>query len=90
MRVLKTYVTLRTFIFFDFLERYMVLPSTITPKADNVFSFINARAPFEAVYTAIAGMQFSVPQMSPEKLQATIRALAQVLDKRPHKKQRQS
>lgn len=42
------------------------------------------------MYTAVAGLQFSIPQMSAEQLQTTIRALARVLGNRQHRNPRQS
>ncbi len=68
----------------------MIPPSTMTSKSDDVFSFIKCDSSFESVYTAVAGMQFSIHQQSPEKLLATIRSLARVLEKEHHDKQRQS
>ncbi len=47
-------------------------------------------ADFGAIYTAVAGLQFSIGRLAPDELRATIRALAHVLEERRHKMRRQS
>jgi len=65
-------------------------PAKTELKPEHYTSLMTPGADLGAAYTAVAGLQFSVNQMPPEKLRSTIRALAHVLAVQPHQRQRQS
>jgi hypothetical protein len=62
----------------------------MTPDNDYLLSLIFPGRDFGAIYTAVAGLQFTLKQMPPDDLKTTVGVLSRILAKQPHKQRRQS
>lgn len=61
-----------------------------TLQTDYLTCLANPGADFSATYTAVAGLQFAVPQLPPDRLRSVVRALSLVLEKERHTRRRQA